>query len=329
MKLVAEQVKYLRDQRKKLIQKQKEYQDYISSRERTSFEEFGCPMVGDFSDDMNVSRSLAEVGKIDSLLRNGEIVWDRNFDEIDIGTGFFIQSMGRHHKLRRFVLTDSYSPSLFLQTVSIDSDLGKNVRGKKTGDVIRYRVDKTGRVVTATIEAIDTDKGHYEHFLKEDSISKRMCQGAREELHYLKGNDLTGYQSRHQLTDSQRELIMEELFKIPSGSNHYSDVRRRSYFQRLLNSEVAATPTDDSIGIGSLVTVQLEDENGDIEKKSFEVINQAVSTELVSDYVERISPLGHTLFGLKPTDEFFIRRNHLPRLRGVVEAVENEKKLVK
>ena len=48
-------------------------------------------------------------------------------------------------------------------------------------------------------------------------------------------------------------------------------------------------------------------------------------------YVERISPLGSVLYGLSEGDTFELRRNHLPRLQGMVTGVYNslDKRLIK
>ena len=62
-----------------------------------------------------------------------------------------------------------------------------------------------------------------------------------------------------------------------------------------------------------------------IETKHVEMINQAVSDELDSEYIERISPLGSQIFGLRKDEKFVAqldkRRNQY--MRGKVLNVDN------
>lgn len=322
MKLIGEQVKHLRERQKELGSLQAEYQQYVAEREKTSIDDVGCPMVGDFSDDMLAARSVAEANRSDILLRNSEYILKRNLDRIDIGTGFYVIVKGRGKK-RRFILTDDYSPSLSLQTVSKDTDFGQAVVGKTAGDEVTYTVQANGRTMTAYIDSIDQDMSHYDTFIREKGMSQRMSKSAIQELRELKVSNPEEYQKRHAITLSQRVLIQEELLKIPAQSKDYSDVRRRNFYEKLLELPIAEKPIDDSVGIGSLVTILLTDENGNTQEEKFEMINRAVSTELAAHYVERISPLGSVLYGLNEGDTFELRRNHLPRLQGMVTRVYN------
>ncbi len=331
MKLIGEQVKYLRERRKELLGRLDEYQSYVKSRERTSVDDIGCPMIGDFNDDMHAARSLAEQNEVNTVLSRGRIVLKRDYQRIDIGTGFYLSFSGKRDKIRRLILTDSSSPSLSLQTVSLDTDLGQVVLGKKAGEEVTYQVRANGRMVHATIQGIDEEPSHYERFIREVPTTKRMSQLAKSKLKELKENDLEEYQSWHQLTKSQMLLVHDELAKISIDSKDYSDIRMRSFYESLLDGDTAEVVDDNSIGIGSIVTLELIDEMGNTIQKTFEMINRAVSSELESDYVERISPLGIQIYGLKPTDTFEVRRNHLPRLHGKIVSVYNGygKKLVR
>ena len=331
MKLTGEQVKYLRERRKELLGRYDEYHSYVKNRERTSVDDVGCPMVGDFNDDMNAARILAEGNEVNTALRRGRIILDRDYQRIDIGTGFYLYFPGRKDKVRRLLMIDSSSPSLSLQTVSKDTDLGQVILGKQAGEEISYRVRANGRMVHATIQEIDEDSSHYERFIREVPTTKRMSQLAKNKLKELKENNIEEYQCWHQLTRSQKTLVQEELAKICNDSKDYSDIRMRSFYEKLLEGETAIAVEGDSIGVGSIVTLQLVDDAGNIIEKTFEMINRAVSSELESDYVERISPLGIQIYGLKPSDTFEVRRNHLPRLHGKILSVYNGygKKLVR
>lgn len=331
MKLVGEQVKYLRERKRELLDRYDEYQSYVKNRERTSIDDVGCPMVGDFNDDMNVARVLAEENKVNTALSRGKIILKRDYQRIDIGTGFYLCFPERRGKVRRLLLVDSSSPALSLQTVSKDSDLGQVVLGKRPGEEVSYRVRANGRMIHAIIQEIDEDYSHYERFIREVPTTKRMSQLAKSKLKELKETDLEEYQQWYQLTRSQAALVQEELKKIRIDSKDYSDIRMKSFYEKLLEKETVSMVEGDSIGVGSIVTLQLVDDAGNIIERTFEMINRAVSSELESDYVERISPLGIQIYGLKPSETFEVRRNHLPRLHGKILSVYNGygKKLIR
>ena len=87
---------------------------------------------------------------------------------------------------------------------------------------------------------------------------------------------------------------------------------------------IAELPDDDSIGIGSLVSLTLIDQQGNVTSQNLEIVNRAVSTELESHYVERISPLGHVIYGLHPKDTFILRRKHQPSIAGIIDSVNSK-----
>ncbi len=80
---------------------------------------------------------------------------------------------------------------------------------------------------------------------------------------------------------------------------------------------------DYTIGIGSIVSILIRDEDGSTQKKTFELINEVTSTEIASDYVEKLSSLGQTLYGKKAFDMIAIRRKNQPSLKGIVNSVNN------
>ena len=61
----------------------------------------------------------------------------------------------------------------------------------------------------------------------------------------------------------------------------------------------------------------------DGKEMSFELVNRAVSTEIEGEYVERISPLGEAIYGLRVGEQFSVKRSHKPNLKGVITQVEN------
>ena len=91
--------------------------------------------------------------------------------------------------------------------------------------------------------------------------------------------------------------------------------------------KVITPPSDKRIGIGSKVSI-ITFEDGQIQNRRVEVINQAVSTELNTDYVEAISPLGQEIIGLKDNQQFNYKYaskiyNNVSTTDGVVYDINN------
>lgn len=74
----------------------------------------------------------------------------------------------------------------------------------------------------------------------------------------------------------------------------------------LRESKIVTPPSDNTIGVGSKVSI-ITFEDGEIQNRRVEIINQAVSTELNTDYIEAISPLGQEIIGLKNNQKFDYR----------------------
>ena len=320
MKLIAEQVKYLRERKEELLQKKREFTRYLSeSRERDTMDE-STFVYNDYHENQNFRRALKEIDTIDEALQNCEIVTDRNFDTIDIGTAFYATFAGDEEKERITLVDTGIVANHNCGFVSLDSDFGKAVYGKKDGDTVSYTVNATGRKLSVTIDEIDRMKENYTHFLRENNTNKRMCGAVKRKLSELKENSLEEYNARHMVSASQVRLAQEELAR---GNN--LSTTRKAFLNQMAHSRVDL-PKDGTIGVGSRVTVLLKDENDEVEYKQFEFINRAISSELEEHYVERISTLGNTIFGLKKNDTFTVRRNHLPSLQGVVLDVVNGEK---
>lgn len=80
--------------------------------------------------------------------------------------------------------------------------------------------------------------------------------------------------------------------------------RRMTAIEKILKQAKDINPEEngDSIGIGSHVSMMIKDETG-IKTRRVEIIQQAVSYELETDYVEASSPLGVRIIGLTENDK--------------------------
>lgn len=104
------------------------------------------------------------------------------------------------------------------------------------------------------------------------------------------------------------KIIDVDNSKILKFDSIYSNessiyIRLGGVLKLLKERKIASTPLEDEIGIGSKFSI-ITFENGQIQNRRVELINQAVSTELSTDYIEAISPLGRKLLGLKNNQQF-------------------------
>ena len=317
MKLIPEQIAYLRRRKKELEERLEEYQKYCSTRESGGMEGIGAPHFLDFQEQSNIANTRKEKEKVERMLQNGEYQSKRNFEMIDIGTGFYVDFGDGESE--RAVLIDQGTTSGLDSVIfsSTESDFGKSVQGKKAGDKVSYTVQATGRKINLSILDIDKIKEHYVQFIRDKKYSDRVSEPVKKELARLKIEDKEEYDRRHGITPSQKELLIEELSKAETSS-------RKAYINKMLREAIVlGEPKGDRIQIGSKVDIMLKDGEQEVTTHSFEVINRAVSTELDCDYVERISTLGNSIYGLKAGDTFIVRRNHKPALKGIVTGVTN------
>ena len=317
MELVTEQVKYLRERRKELQDRYDEYTHQVSERrDRDSINE-STPFYADYEETLQHQKDLAELDLIDDTLARTPYKVDRNFDFIDIGTAFYIPGDEDESERERYTLVESNAAMRLQRSnlMSLNSPIGQAVVGHKDGDTVSYMVN--GRKIEMTILEIDRVREHYAHYICENPYKKRVCKPASRELGRLKTNDPEGYQERHRITPSQKIIVLEELAKLNGSSVRCKEL------ERLADQDYASYPTDSTIGVGSQVQIKLTDENGMTTVMDFEYINQAVSYELEDHYVERISTLGHVLYGLKAGDRFWVPRTNQKYLRGEVLSVDN------
>ena len=325
MKLVAEQIKYLRARKRELEGKAEEYRRYCQTRESAGLDGFGGPHFLDYQEQMERSYSSHELRDVDRQLANGEFVTERNFDFIDIGTGFYA-TFGDGEKERTVLIDEGTTYTGDSIYASTASDFGKAVFGKKSGDTVQYTVQANGRKMTVTIEEIDTMKEHYAHFIREKELTDRMSDPVKKELAELKKTDPEEYRRRQAITPSQEKLLKQELTKIGYRPRTASLISRKAAIEKTLRDcPIAALPTGDKVQVGPIVGITLMDENQQMRDYQFEMINKAVSTEIEGEYVERVSTLGQAIYGLKRGSNFSVKRKNKPSLKGVVTSVENFK----
>ena len=89
------------------------------------------------------------------------------------------------------------------------------------------------------------------------------------------------------LTRSQKELLNLEAEVLAKGPRNIEVAKRLSVIKNLLAEETAIAPSDDTIGVGSIVTISYTTKDGQVKDGTYEYINRSVSLELDNEYIER------------------------------------------
>ena len=194
-------------------------------------------------------------------------------------------------------------------------------------------------MVSGTITEIKKKNSDYTSFIKNIKLSHRKSVYAERELKELRNRMNTTedakeeYNKRMEISRSQLELLQDEKERlsrlIPKDIKEKSVINYRiSMIKKLIATrKVADLPTDDSIGVGTSFSVMFfTDPN--VTTKRVEMINQAVGDELADEYVERISPFGSQVYGLKEQEEFVIFTNGYQALTGIVYDIDNRLKRI-
>ena len=315
MKLIPEQVKILRDRKKELLALKDECYERLFFKEREDIDKMG-PL---YEDDPTYRNAVSELSSIYNTLDSGEFISKRNFECIDVGTKFRVSYEDDPHDFEDLILVETSVGTTFFEYVSLDSEMGRAVYGKKVGDDITYTVKATGIPIKIHIDEIDTIRDHYEHFIREKKYDLRVRKEAKMDI--SRSIQEGSYLDSLVITPRQYEMLVQEMNKIGDESNK-SIAGKKGFLTKCLRLPVVESPNDDTIGIGSIVTVFLTDGEKE-EYKTFEFIHSAVSTELESDYVEKISTLGSAIYGKKVNDTFKVVRRE-KHLKGIIISIDNE-----
>ena len=333
MKLIPEQIIYLRKRERELKEAIASYQDYLTSRDKSSIEHSIGTFVGDKFTDDQYQMDQDSYTSVINLLTDAEYITNRDTKTIQIGTKFIIEFTNTP-MTDAIILTDAIFglPIVFnesLKFVSCASPLGKSVIGKKEGEIISYNLPQghLNTKVEGTIKEIIGNPQEYLHFIRERKFHNRISKAARRELHcLLESNDLKAkeeYARRQEITASQKMLLMIEGEQLArTASDPVKTARLKNIKKLLTNSALALPPADGTIGIGSRFEIMLSD-GSKTETQEAELINRAVTSELEEEYVERISPLGTKVFGLRIGDTFKVQKSN-KIYTGLVVDVDNK-----
>ena len=327
MKVTLEQISEIRRELKNAKRSLATYNDYLGQKEKTSTDYSGCGLIGDSVIDAQYHKERDDLEKLYYILTNAEYVTDRQTDEIGIGTKFFMR-FNDDTETKALILTEfvqgiSYGSNF----VSIESPLGQAVIGKKTGEGFSYQVvvgngPRDRYNISGQIEGIVTEPKDYLQFISSRPLKNRISKEAKRERHELLTANTEEAQEenarRHEITDSQVQLLFLEKQKVGKHSRDKKDLKRLSEIEKVLQtSKVATPPTDGTIGIGSTFEIVVSD-GQNVETRRLELINRAVTTELEDAYVERIDALGSKLFGKRQDDIIKFKKDNKTYSAAVV-----------
>ncbi len=110
----------------------------------------------------------AIIRDIISRIKSSEIITERNFEKIGLGTAFYGRFLkddeGKFGELERFIVVGSKAYTNNPEYISKDSPLGQAVMGKKDNEIVTYNVkDESGinRSIVFYIDEIDRVNSNY------------------------------------------------------------------------------------------------------------------------------------------------------------------------
>ena len=332
MILIPEQISYLRKQIKDSKENIRSYSDYLSSKDITSGDYSSRAFIGDSVLDDQYDLERKRYTDTMYSLENADYKKERSTDVIDIGTKFTVEFDGDFEPDEVLLVegVDGLTISGGDGFVSLNSLLGQNVIGKKEGDrfsytVITGKMPTDRRKVSGTIKTIVKDPKAYASFIRDKRKSDRISKIYKARRHELLTNPTRKNQeeleSYSTISLSQRLLLLIEAERLSKFGKDRNAINRMTVVKKLLKeSKVAKQLDDGTIGVGTRFELRYN-KDGKIETLTGEMINQAVSDEVDTDYVERISPLGQQIYGLRVGDPFTFRDGN-KMYKGSVAAVE-------
>jgi len=324
MKLIPEQILHLHDEIRRGRKRLKDYGAYFDDLAPIDGDNTFRSQVGDYFTDATFLAERKNLSEYEKILEASDILHERCFDHVDIGTKFrasFVDDP--EDSVELFLVESRVGGKNDDDFVSCESPFGQAVLGAKEGDIVSYQVPRG--VIQIKIEKIFTDKKDYAAFLRDRPYGRRICESSQKEIKNAIQTSPEEYAKRLELSVSQRTMLLEELRRIETTADSVRD--EASYFRAkairyYLDKCGCAFPTEDgTIGIGSRFDLVLYTKDGEV-KRNVELINRAVGDELVDEYVERISPLGLQLYGLREGDSFKFRQGNI-FVVGCVHNIEN------
>lgn len=332
MILVPEQIYNIREEERRNKETLNEYTDYLKYfKEEKTYDDISRLPIQDQTMNDSYSYEISKRNENYNALVNSFYLQNRNLEEIDIGTKFTmsLEIDGEEEIENHMMVEELIGVSSKEGYISKNSIVGKAIKGKKENETFSYNINNVK--INGKILKIEKDPNAYMHFIRENKLSNRRSDKEKADLANiiaLKDTSIEAkkeYEERFTITQSQKELLIYEKQFLENFKKKSRQVQTRlSIVNKKLEEKVASLPDNETIGIGSTFSILLFS-NNETRSIRVEMINRAVSTELAADYVERMSPLGSKLFGLKNNDEFYLRDKDKNIISGIVFDIDNKK----
>lgn len=342
MKLIPEQINYLREEIAKLQKEIKSYDQYYIERDKETDTRETCMFFcGDIITEHQISESHNNLKKYQNLLITSDYIRKPTTDMIGIGTKFTIK-FDEEEQIENYVLVEALIGNCMAEeAITVESPLGKSILGKKEGETFSYIIGANNKI-TGKIIAIEKNKKSYLSYIRKSAqIGDRKTDAAINVSMINSENTDENTKRKYQIlqqipdiiknetpmiTSSQKELLeieLERISKMILNNNREKAIvcKRIEKIKRILKKSVIANPTGNEITTGATFSIMLFTDEGTITKR-VELIDKAVSDELENEYVEKISPLGLAVCNLKNQDEFIIRINQ-KYITGIVYDISN------
>ena len=334
MILIPEQIVYLRKERRKTKEAVAGYKDYLASKDITSGDYFAREVIGDNVTDNQYHQERKRLEEITEQLENSEYLKTRNTDEIAVGTKFTLKFDDMSTE-REFILVESINClPIGQQFISLESPLAKSVVGKKEGERFSYVLNGRNhfdkQIISGTVTGIEKDLNNYTNFIKRKEKGNRMCrEAATRRKAYLSATtkeELDQYQDMFTITPSQKQLLRIETERLLRQPRTNQVAQRLGIIKSILEHSKVVTESkpDGKVSIGERVTIVISRDGKEIETREYEMINEAVSDEIETEYLERISPLGNAVYGAKVGESFTFREKN-KNYKGVVLRIDEQK----
>ncbi len=340
MKLVAEQVKNICEEIKKEEEYLKERKAYLEKiNEELMDAETRLRNGNDTATIDNFNMQKKKLEEYKKVLATSELIKKVSTDQIGIGTKFSLK-FSDNDEIEHFILledpigTKVSSPE---EHITVKSPIGKMLLGKKVNDTIEYSAEpSSNEKIEITIVDIKTNPEEYPQYIHSQPAQDRICRKEKLQKRQLAKQAKLDPQKKEQqdqsyaITESQEMILRLEALRLinslrsPDCDKKYAYLRLGKIRKVLSTQKIASLPTDGTIGIGTHFSLMLfTPEKTTIRR--VEMINQAMGEELKSDYIEKISLLGTTIFGLKENEEFIAVGSHGKYLTGKVFDIDNQK----
>lgn len=301
MILVPEQIKGLRKNIRESKERLKTYNSYFADMEIVASEDTARSIVGNDLSNLDFSRERENYLSLIKILERAKFLQKRDTTCVNIGTKFKVLFL-EEGEVEEFMLLESLDGvTMERGFISINSPIGQALYKKEIGDIVSYKVGNSE--IKVKVLGISKDKNDYLGYIRDAKFSNRANDKELSKLKELKESDPVEYRNRQAITPSQVDLLEKEvndlIRDIQKTNSSALKCRLTTISKILKDKNVSCGSDDDSIDIGSRFTVTISNKDGILKEYEVEMINKAVSTEVVGEYIERASSIGKRLYGLR------------------------------